>query len=133
MGNLNYQITDLTLTEQREVNGGAIWHALAIALAAAIITDWDNFKAGLSGKPELAKKQYLKNFKIIIMGTTNYLQNGVKELSNEDLLLVSGGGFAYDLGFFLRELIIYAGNGGNCPGSVAVAADLGLKYRPVNQ
>jgi hypothetical protein len=66
------------------------------------------------------------------MGTTNYLQNGVKELSNEDLLLVSGGGFAYDLGFFLRELIIYAGNGGNCPGSVAVAADLGLKYRPVN-
>jgi len=25
------------------------------------------------------------------MGTTNYLQNGVKELSNEDLLLVSGG------------------------------------------
>ena len=56
MENLNYQITDLTLTEQREVNGGAIWHALAIALAAAIITDWDNFKAGLSGKPELAKK-----------------------------------------------------------------------------
>jgi hypothetical protein len=66
------------------------------------------------------------------MGTTNYLQNGVKELSNEDLLSVSGGGFAYDFGFFLRELVIYAGNGGNGSGSVAVAADLGLKYRPVN-
>ena len=56
MGNRNYQITDLTLTEQREINGGAIWQALVIAAIVAVITDWDNFKAGLSGKPELAKK-----------------------------------------------------------------------------
>ena len=46
-------------------------------------------------------------------------------MTNEDLLLVNGGGFAYDLGFFIRELIIYAANGGNGPGTVAVATDLG--------
>jgi hypothetical protein len=65
------------------------------------------------------------------MESTNYLQNGVKELSNEDLLLVNGGGFAYDLGFLLREMVIYAANGGSGPGAVAVGVDLGLKYRPV--
>ena len=66
------------------------------------------------------------------MESTNYLQNSVKELSNEDLLLVNGGGFAYDLGFFLREMVIYAANGGNGPGTVAVGVDIGLKYRPLN-
>jgi hypothetical protein len=55
MENRNYQITDLTLTEQREVNGGIFWQALVIAAVAAVIADWDNFKAGLSGKAELAK------------------------------------------------------------------------------
>jgi len=67
------------------------------------------------------------------MESTNYLQNGVKELTHEDLLLVNGGGFAYDLGFFLRELVIYTVNGGNGPGTVAVGVDVGLYYRSVNQ
>ena len=66
------------------------------------------------------------------METNNYSPKGVKELTNEDLLLVNGGGFAYDLGFFIRELIIYTANGGNGPGTVAVAADLGLNYRSVH-
>jgi hypothetical protein len=56
MENRNYQITDLTLTEQREVNGGILWEALLVAAAIAVISDWDNFKAGLAGKPEIAKK-----------------------------------------------------------------------------
>jgi hypothetical protein len=55
MKNRNNQITELTLTEQKEVNGGVFWEALAIAVVTAVITDWDNFKAGLSGKPEIAK------------------------------------------------------------------------------
>lgn len=55
MENRNYQITDLTLAEQREVNGGILWEALVIAAVVAVIADWDNFKAGLSGKPEIAK------------------------------------------------------------------------------
>jgi hypothetical protein len=66
------------------------------------------------------------------MESTNYLQNGVNELTNEDLLIVNGGSFAYDLGFLIRELVIYAANGGNAPGTVAVSVDLGLHYKPVH-
>ncbi len=40
--------------------------------------------------------------------------------------------FSYDLGFFIRELVIYTVNGGNGPGAVAVATDLGLNYRSVH-
>jgi hypothetical protein len=56
MENRNYQITDLTLAEQREVNGGILWEILVAAAVVAVINDWDNFKAGLAGKPEVAKK-----------------------------------------------------------------------------
>jgi len=56
MENQNYQIADLTLTEQRDVNGGIVWGGLLIAAFVAVITDWDNFKAGLAGKPEIVKK-----------------------------------------------------------------------------
>jgi hypothetical protein len=56
MENRNYQITDLTLTEQREVNGGILWEALVLAVVVCVINDWDNFKAGIAGKPEIAKK-----------------------------------------------------------------------------
>lgn len=55
MENRNYQVTDLTLTEQREVNGGFFLEALLVAAVIAVIADWDNFKGGLSGKPEIAK------------------------------------------------------------------------------
>ena len=66
------------------------------------------------------------------METTNYLQNVGKDLTKEDLLLVNGGSFAYDIGFFLRECVIYTINGGSVPGSVAVATDIALKYKPVH-
>lgn len=55
MGNQNYQITDLTSIEKKEINGGVAWGALVIAAVVAVIADWDNFKAGLSGKPEIKK------------------------------------------------------------------------------
>ena len=66
------------------------------------------------------------------MESTIYLQNDVKKLTNEELLLINGGSFGYDLGFFLRELVIYVSNGGNGPGNVAVGVDLGLNYKPVH-
>ena len=67
------------------------------------------------------------------MKSTNYLEITVKELTNEDLTLVNGGGFAYDFGFFIRELVISAVNGGNIRGTIAVAVDIGLNYAPVNK
>jgi hypothetical protein len=66
------------------------------------------------------------------MESTNYLYEGVNELTNEDLLLVNGGGIAYDFGFFLRELVIYAANGGNASGTIAVGIDLGINYKPIH-
>jgi len=66
------------------------------------------------------------------METTSYLKNNVVELTQDDLQIINGGGFGYDIGFFFRELVIYAVNGGNGPGQVAVAVDLGLNYKPVN-
>ena len=72
MGNKYYQIEDLTLIEQREVNGGILWEILVGAAVVAIINDWDNFKAGLSGKPEVAKKQNLKIFKIYLNGIIKF-------------------------------------------------------------
>jgi hypothetical protein len=67
------------------------------------------------------------------MKSKNYLQSGVKELTIGDLYSINGGGFAYDFGFFLREMFIYAVNGGSGPGSVAVGVDLGINYKPVAQ
>jgi hypothetical protein len=51
----NVHTVDLTLTEQREINGGLLWEVLIAAVVVAVINDWDNFKAGLLGKPEKAK------------------------------------------------------------------------------
>jgi hypothetical protein len=66
------------------------------------------------------------------MESTNYLPNGVKELTKEDLFIVNGGGFAYDLGFLIRECVIYVANGGNGPGTVAAIVDYGLNYKPLH-
>jgi len=39
--------------EQQEMNGGnPFLVALAVVCAAQIILDWDNFKNGLTGRPE---------------------------------------------------------------------------------
>jgi hypothetical protein len=44
----------IPLSEQQEINGGALPFILLIAAAAVtqIIIDWDNFKNGLMGRPE---------------------------------------------------------------------------------
>jgi len=66
------------------------------------------------------------------MESTNYLQNGVKELTNEDLLIVNGGCFAYDLGFFIIEMVIDLVNGGGIPGYIAASVDFSLNYKALN-
>lgn len=55
-----------------------------------------------------------------------------QELSEKEMQSITGGTFAYDAGFFLRELYISVINGGGIAGAGAVAIDLGMNYRPVN-
>ncbi|MFH0756274.1 MAG: hypothetical protein V2B15_03195 [Bacteroidota bacterium] len=45
----------IPLAEQQEINGGAVPFFILIGVAAVtqIITDWDNFKNGLMGRPEV--------------------------------------------------------------------------------
>ena len=50
-----YNVTELTLNEKSQVNGGMFWIPLALLACKAIIDDWDNFKAGLAGRPEVPK------------------------------------------------------------------------------
>lgn len=66
------------------------------------------------------------------MRSIEFLQNGVSELTTEDLIILNGGSFAYDFGFFLRECVISFVNGGSVAGSVAVASDLGQNYKPLH-
>jgi hypothetical protein len=50
----NFNVTELTLKEKNEINGGGILWKILGALAVVIIEDWDNFKRGLAGEPEVA-------------------------------------------------------------------------------
>jgi hypothetical protein len=59
-------------------------------------------------------------------------QFNMQELSSIELQKLNGGGFAYDFGFALRELVIGTINGGGLSGAIAVARDLGENYRPAN-
>jgi hypothetical protein len=54
----------------------------------------------------------------------------VKEMSETDLILVTGGKFAYDIGFFIREMTICFINGAGVNGTLAVATDLSINYKP---
>lgn len=47
----------LTPVEEREISGGWIGFLRAVGVVAigGIISDWDNFKAGLTGRAEHAK------------------------------------------------------------------------------
>jgi hypothetical protein len=49
---------EIQCEEQRKINGGAvpIIAAFAVAIFEVVISDWDNFKNGLLGRPE-EKKQ----------------------------------------------------------------------------
>ncbi len=53
-------------------------------------------------------------------------------LTEEELKVIEGGGFAYDAGFFLRECWVYISNGGGVSGSAAVGVDLGMNYDGAN-
>ena len=66
------------------------------------------------------------------MKTKGFLNCDIYELNNEALMQINGGSFAYDLGFFLRECVIYITNGGNGSGTVAVATDTALNYKPLH-
>jgi lactobin A/cerein 7B family class IIb bacteriocin len=55
---------ELNFEEMQEVDGGlAFWATVGAGIivgvvvgsAVAIINDWDNFKAGLNGEPEIVK------------------------------------------------------------------------------
>ena len=53
-----FNVKELSLTEQTDVNGGFfglddLIIGLIIVAATAVVSDWDNFKRGLAGKPEI--------------------------------------------------------------------------------
>lgn len=52
---LTTDFREIPVTEQQKLNGGflpALLVGIGIAAFAEIISDWDNFKNGLTGKPE---------------------------------------------------------------------------------
>jgi hypothetical protein len=49
-----FNVNELPLREQKQINGG-FWGALLIAAIVVVINDWDNFKNGIAGKPEVTK------------------------------------------------------------------------------
>ena len=47
---------ELNQSEMASVSGGVIWYiigGIAVAMAREVMSDWDNFKAGLTGQPEI--------------------------------------------------------------------------------
>lgn len=50
----NFSVKELLLVEQKEINGGFLGILIAGAIIV-ILNDWDNFKNGLAGKPEVKK------------------------------------------------------------------------------
>lgn len=51
----NYNVKELSLVEKNEINGGTVLWKILTAIGIAIIEDWDNFKKGLAGEPEIQK------------------------------------------------------------------------------
>ncbi len=53
--NLSYY-RELNKDELSGIYGGVIWYLIAgvvVAVVNEIVSDWDNFKAGLRGQPEI--------------------------------------------------------------------------------
>jgi len=53
-----YDLQELTFPEKAKINGGFLGIddliiGVLVAATAAIISDWDNFKNGIAGKPEV--------------------------------------------------------------------------------
>ncbi|MBK9392290.1 MAG: hypothetical protein IPN68_19665 [Bacteroidetes bacterium] len=55
----------------------------------------------------------------------------LEEMSTSELQEISAGGIAYDVGFFVREMLIYAKYGGGA-GVIAASMDFSVYYRPAN-
>jgi len=45
----NFDVLEMTSEEIKKTNGGWFWSILAGAIVYEIVSDWDNFKAGLTG------------------------------------------------------------------------------------
>ena len=52
----NFRVVELSLADQKEVNGGSLIGSLLTLVIEKVIEDWDNFKNGLLGKPETPNK-----------------------------------------------------------------------------
>lgn len=47
---------ELNQSEMASISGGVIWYivgGIVVAMAKEVMSDWDNFKAGLTGQPEI--------------------------------------------------------------------------------
>jgi COMC family len=47
---------ELDQSELIMISGGVFWYivgGIVVAMAREVISDWDNFKAGLTGQPEI--------------------------------------------------------------------------------
>lgn len=60
----------------------------------------------------------------------NFSDTDLVFLTAQEAVEVTGGGFAYDFGFFVREAIIGIAAGGGVNAAVAIATDMGANYRP---
>jgi hypothetical protein len=59
----------------------------------------------------------------MIMKKRGNIQFNFTEINRDELLSVSGGSFAYDLGRFLRYMGVYLANGTGMVGTAAANAD----------
>jgi hypothetical protein len=66
------------------------------------------------------------------MNKSNFNEFNLTDLTISEAKGTNGGGFAYDFGFFLRELGVYIVNGANIGGGLAVVADVAANYKPIN-
>jgi len=130
--NLSYY-RELDKEELSGIYGGVIWYIVGgviIAVVNEIVSDWDNFKAGLRGQPEIKYWKLtsdvvvkLFNLKTNIMKKTEILYPALREINPEELSIINGGSFAYDLGTVLRFLGIYYSNGMGLNGYTEAVAD----------
>jgi len=47
---------ELDQSEMTGISGGVFWYivgGIVVAMAREVMNDWDNFKAGLTGQPEI--------------------------------------------------------------------------------
>ena len=45
----NYGVQEMSAKEIKKTDGGWFWPIVAAAVVYEIVSDWDNFKAGLTG------------------------------------------------------------------------------------